>query len=45
MVRDCFNVSGVGPLVKIEGIMNGEVFRDILTNNISGEYVDNLPFA
>jgi len=23
--------------------MNGEMYRDILINNLSGEYVDNLP--
>jgi len=31
--------------VKIEGIMNGEMDRDILINNLSGEYADNLPLA
>jgi len=31
--------------VKIEGIMNGELYRDILLNNLSGEYADNVPLA
>ena len=38
-----FTASGVGALVKIEGIMNGEIYRDILRNNLSEEYADNLP--
>jgi len=25
--------------------MNGEMDRDILVNNLSGEYADNLPLA
>jgi len=41
MVWGCFTASGVGPLVKIEGIMNGEMDRDILINNLSGQYADN----
>jgi len=45
MVWGCFTASGVGPLGKIEGIMNGEMDRDILVNNLSGEYADNLPLA
>ena len=45
MVWGCFTASGVGPLVKIEGIMNGEMYRHILINNLSGEYADNLPLA
>ena len=38
MVWGCFTASSVGPLVKIEGIMNDEMYRD----NTSGEYADNL---
>jgi len=45
MVWGCFTASGIGPLVEIEGIMNGEMYRDILINNLSEEYVDNLPLA
>jgi len=45
MVSGCFTASGVGPLVKIEGFMNGEMYRDILINNLSEEYADNLPLA
>jgi len=45
MVWGCFIASGVCPLVKIEGIMNGKMDRDILINNLSGEYADNLPLA
>ena len=45
MVWGCFTASGEGPLVKIEVIMNGEVYRDILRHNLSGEYFDNLPIA
>ena len=33
------------PLVKIKGIMNGEMYRDILRNHLSGDYVDNLSLA
>ena len=32
MVRGSFTATGVGPLVKIEGIMNGEMYRDIRSN-------------
>ena len=45
MVWDCFTASGVDPLIKIEGIMKGETFRDILSNNLSGEHADNLFLA
>ena len=45
MVWDCFTASGVGLLVKIKGIMNGEMYRDILRNHLSGDYVDNLSLA
>ena len=34
---------GVALLVKIKGVTNDKMYRDILRNNISGEYVDNLP--
>ena len=43
MVCDCCTTSDVGPLVKIEGIMNGEMYRDFLRNNLSGKYANNLP--
>jgi len=45
MVWGCFTASSIGPLVKIEGFMNGEMYRDILINNLSEEYADNLPLA
>ena len=45
MVWGCFTEFGVDPLVKIKGIMNGEMYRNILRNNLSGDYADNLPLA
>ena len=33
MVWECFTASGVGAVVKIEGIMNSGMFRDIHKNN------------
>ena len=42
MVWDGFTASGVASLIKIKGIMNGEVYRDIMRNNLTGEYADNL---
>ena len=46
MVWGCFTASGVGPLVKIKGIMNGEMYRDILRNKLSLAWIfqqDNDP--
>ena len=45
IVWGCFTTSGIGPLVKFKGTMNGEMYRDILTNNLSEENVENLPLA
>ena len=45
MVWGCFTVSGVGPLVKIAGIMDCEMYRSILKNNLSEEYADILSIA
>ena len=41
MVWGCFTASGVGPPVKIDGILNGEMYRAIIGNNLSEEYADN----
>ena len=38
----CFTASGVGLLVKIEGIMNDEMYRHIRGNNLAVVYADNL---
>ena len=37
----CFTACGVGPIVKIEGIISVEMYRDMLRNNLS----DNLTLA
>ena len=42
MVWSWFTAFGLGPLVKIEGIMNGEMYRDILRNNLSLNPIENL---
>ena len=38
MVCSCFIASGLGLLEKKKRIMDGEVYIDILTNNLCGEY-------
>ena len=35
MVWGCLNASGADLIVKSEGIMNGEMYRDILRSNLS----------
>lgn len=45
MVWGCFTAFGVGPIVKIDGIMNGEMYKNILKENLATEYADNLPLA
>ena len=45
MVWGCFTSSELGALVKIEGIMNCEMYTAILRYNFSGESGDNLPLA
>ena len=42
MVCYRFSASTVGPQ---EDIMNGEIYRDIFKNTLSGEYADNLLLA
>jgi hypothetical protein len=34
MLRGCFSVAGIGRLVRIEGIMNGAKYREILDENL-----------
>jgi hypothetical protein len=34
MLRGCFSASGTGRLVRIEGKMNGEKYREILDENL-----------
>ena len=36
MIWCCFNSSGARPLLKIKGSMNGQVYKDIPKNNLSG---------
>lgn len=43
MVWGCFSSRGVGPLVKIDGIMTGIGYKDILAEHFDGEYSENLP--
>lgn len=45
MVWGCFTSSGVGPIVQIQGNMTGIMYREILQDNLNGDYVDNLPLA
>lgn len=33
LVRDCFSLSGTGDLVKIEGTMNKQNYREVLEEN------------
>ena len=45
MVWGCLTSSGVCPIVKIDGKMTGEMYMNILKNNLDGDFVDNLPLA
>lgn len=43
MVWGCFTASGVGPIVQIDGNMTGEVYKNILQQNLMGDYARSLP--
>ena len=45
MVWGCFTSSGVGPIVRIDGIMNGEMYKNILNDHLVNEYADDLPLG
>lgn len=45
MVWGCFNASGVGPIVKIDGKMTGVMYKDIIAEHLDGDYADDLPLA
>ena len=43
MVWGCFASCGVGPIVEINGNMTGEIYKDILKENLKNDFIDNLP--
>ena len=45
MVWGCFSDYGVGPLVKINGIMDHFAYRDILANHMVPYVDENLPLT
>ena len=43
MVWRCFATSGVGPLLRINGKMTEEMYKNVLQNNLTKDYEDELP--
>lgn len=43
MIWGCFSSCGVGPLIRIEGIMDAEKYKEILLRAFNTDFMDNLP--